>query len=60
MDPLRPGPSRRRWRILLLPFGLMALGVALVYLTPVPGLGLLLTIGASLAVLAIMLRIWLG
>jgi hypothetical protein len=59
-DPVGPGRTWRRWRILAFPFLLILLGVTLVIYSPLPGLGVLLVCGAAISVPVIILRIWLG
>lgn len=59
-DPVGPGRTWRRWRILAFPFVLILLGVVLAYESPLPGLGVLLVCGAAMSVPVIILRIWLG
>ena len=38
--------TSRRWRAFMIPLGLLALGILLVLWGPLPGLGMLLTLGA--------------
>ena len=42
------GPGRR-WRALRFPLAVLAIGVLLMYVGPVPGLGLFLCVGAAFA-----------
>jgi hypothetical protein len=50
------GGAGRRWRALLGPLGVLAVGVLLVLVGPVPGLGMLLTMGAMIALPVVVIR----
>lgn len=53
------GSSRRRWRALILPLGVLLLGLVLALWGPLPGLGAMLTIGGALgtAITAVMVLV---
>lgn len=43
------GSARRRWRALLFPLAVLAVGVRSMYVGPLPGLGLMLCVGGVFA-----------
>jgi hypothetical protein len=53
------GSSRRRWRALLLPVGVLLLGLVLALWGPLPGLGVMLAIGGTMgtAITAVMVLV---
>ncbi len=56
----KPPTGRGRWKALLVPGGVTALGFVLMYVGPLPGLGLFMFIGGLLAALMAFFMAWLG
>lgn len=48
--------SKRRWRVLLAPLVVLLVGITLVYVGPVPGLGMVLCLGAMVALPVVVIR----
>lgn len=53
-------PAGRKRRALLFPLGVLALGVLLMFVGPLPGLGLMLCIGGLFARPIIAIKVWLS
>lgn len=49
-----------RWRPLLVAVAAVVTGIALAQLSPIPGVGLILVIGAMMAGPVVVLRAWMG
>lgn len=54
------GSRRRRRRALLLPLAVFAVGVLLMYVGPLPGLGMILCLGAMFALPILVIRAFLS
>lgn len=57
---MNSSPRRGKLKPALLPLGVAVLGLLLVYVGPVPGLGVLLFIGGLIATLMVLVMSWLG
>jgi hypothetical protein len=53
-------PRKNTRRLFLLPLGLLVLGILLIYVGPLPGLGMLLVFGGILSLPMIAIRVWLS
>ncbi|MCU0301271.1 MAG: hypothetical protein MUF35_06655 [Candidatus Nanopelagicales bacterium] len=60
LGDFRRGGSGRRWRALLFPVAVLAIGVLLLFVGPLPGLGMVLCIGGVFALPMVALRALLG
>jgi hypothetical protein len=49
LGDFRKGGHGRRWKAFRLPVGLILIGIPLMYVGPLPGLGMLLVVGGSFA-----------